>query len=324
MEDPSIKKYFFWATLLILSVLAYFMIKNYLVAILSAFVFAYLLLPIHKFLSKKISKKIAALIIIIAIVLILVLAGYLIINTLINQGSEYLTNENLQKLTERTQNFAAQLGIQNSIADYIPQTIEKLSAVLLIILSSIPGIGFSLFLTLFISYFILVDWENISKEIKKIIPFKQKEKIIKNLSQTSNNIIHGYLLIAIIEFIIASIGFWIAGIPFFAFFAFLIAIFAFIPLLGPFIIWVPILIIKFIQGDYSSAIIILITGGIISGLIDTILVNVIVGKKAKIHPAILLLGVIGGVSLFGIFGFIIGPLLLSFLVHFIQANANSD
>ena len=70
MEERNFKKYFFWALVGILVVISYFIIKDFIVSILSAFILSYLLLPIHRALSRKINKKLSAFLLIILIALL--------------------------------------------------------------------------------------------------------------------------------------------------------------------------------------------------------------------------------------------------------------
>jgi predicted PurR-regulated permease PerM len=322
MEEEHFKKYFFWAIIFIMAVISYLIIESFITAILSAFILAYLVLPIQKVLSKKINKNISALIIILVIALFLIGAVFFAVQSLLNQGSQYLTSENLERISGNVVKLTDWLGISERFQSYLPTLIEKAGTILLSILSSIPGIGFTIFLTLFIAYFLIADWQKISSHIKSILPFKNREKMLNKFGSTSGKIVYGILLIAIIEFLIASLGFWISGVNFFFLFAFLIALAVFIPLLGPLVIWGPLAIVLIIQGNYPSAIGVIITGLIISLLIDGLLSSVIVGKKAKIHPVTHLLGVLGGVSLFGFFGFIIGPLILTFMIDFIEAYSS--
>jgi predicted PurR-regulated permease PerM len=98
---------------------------------------------------------------------------------------------------------------------------------------------------------------------------------------------------------------------------------AFIPGIGPAMIWVPTFIIQLISGEYFSAITILITGLVISIVIETLLFSKILGDKASIHPLMILIGILGGIPLFGIFGFIIGPLVLAYTVKILEQSLKS-
>ncbi|MBM3206973.1 MAG: AI-2E family transporter, partial [Candidatus Staskawiczbacteria bacterium] len=153
--------------------------------------------------------------------------------------------------------------------------------------------------------------------IRNYVPFEKKDKVIKDMSNTTKKIVKGTLFLAFIQSLVAALGFWLAGIDFYLILAALIGLFAFIPG-GPAIVWAPTLIIKIIQQDYISAGIILVFGLFISIYLDTILRTKVAGKDSGIHPAIMLLGVMGGVPLLGLTGIVVGPLLLSYTLEILE------
>ena len=170
---------------------------------------------------------------------------------------------------------------------------------------------------IFAMYYMLTEWSSVGPKIKKYIPFTNKDQLVRDIADATKKVIHGTLFIAIIEFVISSIGFWLAGSNFFLLLATMTALLAFIPG-GPGIVWIPAMIIELIQKDYLSAGIILAFGLFISIYIDTILRTKIAGKNARIHPLVALIGILGGTSVFGIPGIIIGPLFLSYTLKILE------
>ena len=92
------------------------------------------------------------------------------------------------------------------------------------------------------------------------------------------------------------------------------AILAMFPFLGPALVWVPAGIIQIAYGNLFSGIGILAYGIAVISTIDNIIKPKIISSRSKIHPVIVLIGLIGGIKMFGIVGIIIGPLILSFLL----------
>ena len=93
---------------------------------------------------------------------------------------------------------------------------------------------------------------------------------------------------------------------------------AFIPGLGSAIVWVPLAIYYLFFENWFTFIGVVVTGVILSVFVDTILRTKLLGKKSNINPYIMLIGILGGISLFGIFGFIIGPLILIYSLKIIR------
>jgi predicted PurR-regulated permease PerM len=263
-DDKRIKEYMFLGIFLLVVLVSYFIVRGFVIALVSSFVLAYLMKPLHDVLSKKFSPRVSAFISILIVFFILFLILFFVIDSLVDQARDFSSRENVENI---------------------------------------------------------IDWNIFKKRFRDIIPFKNKNKILKKFSNTSHNIVFGTLLIALIEFVVALIGFKLSGITFFILFSVIVGLMAFIPLLGPTIVWVPMSIFLLLQGNYSTSLGVVITGVILSWGVDFFIRIQILGKFSKIHPVILLVGVLGGIQVFGLFGFIIGPLVLGFLIDLI-GNGN--
>jgi predicted PurR-regulated permease PerM len=320
MQEKNISKVFFWIILGAMIVASYLILKDYIPAILSSFVLAYLLLPVQEFLSRRINRKIAAFLIVAGIVLILGVALYFLADTLITQADQFVSAEKIGQISEFFSSTINSFGINITVAEISSRISSITNSLLIYVIRAIPHMVVSLTITFFITFFILVGWKKISADIRALIPFRDKERILQKFSKTTRNIVFGFLLVAIIEFIISLIGFSIAGLRFSIFLALLIGIAAFLPIIGPASVWVPAFIIQILSKNFFSAGVVLITGLIITVFIDHFLAQILVGKRAELHPVIVLLGILGGVPIFGVLGFIIGPIILSFVIDIMQEN----
>jgi predicted PurR-regulated permease PerM len=167
-------------------------------------------------------------------------------------------------------------------------------------------------------FFLLLEWSTITSRLEKYIPVNNKRKLSEELAKTTSALIYGMVLIAILEFCVAVLGFWLAGTQYFWLLSILIALSAFIPGIGPGAIWIPVAIIYLFEQSYLSATIIIITGFVISIGIDLFLRARITSKGANIHPLLVLMGILGGINIFGIFGFVIGPLIVGYTIKIIE------
>jgi len=176
--------------------------------------------------------------------------------------------------------------------------------------------------TVFLLILLLIQGSTMVKRVEKSLPVKKahQDKIIKKFHEGIHAIIHGFFIIAILEGVIGAITFWLFGVSSPIIWGSVIAFLAFVPFIGGAFIWVPAVIIKFSNGMIGPAIGIVI-GGLIISYIDTFVKPKVIGDKAEINPAIILLGLLGGLKLIGIIGIIIGPIILSLLVMFIKTFA---
>lgn len=324
MKNPSnnqkiFRKYIFWVALVGLVILSYFIIRPFVIALISAFVLAYLTRPVYKFLNERgLNRALSALACILLAILVILLPIALIVGNVVNQAvtvqktnTGFLGNISNLPILERL-NLDLQEIAQGAISfglGYLTQAATQ-----------IPALLIAIFVAFFGMYYILIDWEILLAKLKVYIPHKDKEKTIKEISKVTKGIIYGIVLIAALQFVVTAIGFYISGVKFFLFLATIIFFLAFIPGLGAAVVWVPVALYGLFTQDYFMFIGVTITGLIASFVVDTIIGPKIMGAKTKINPLIMLVGVLGGVFVFGIFGFIIGPLILIYTLKLLEES----
>lgn len=317
----SFKKYIFIVAIILIIFLTYKIIEPYLLILISAFILAYIIRPIHIKLSKKIPKSLSAMLCILIILLIILIPLTAITGGILNQTQNVLTQENLISIQTKISNFP--FLNKFDFDSLIKSGASMVANSLLNLTKQIPSLIISIMVLVFGIYYILIDWDPLIKELKKYLSLKEKDKTAKDktakeISSITQNLIYGTLLIALIEFIVAVIGFYFSGVTAYLLIPVAIFFFAFIPGLGPTIVWIPMAIYYAIVQNWPTAIGVLITGIILSTFVDTIIRTKILGKKTKTNPLIMLVGILGGISLFGIFGFIIGPLILIYTIKIMQ------
>jgi predicted PurR-regulated permease PerM len=321
MEEKEVqrfRRYIFWGAIASLMLLSYFVIKPFIIPIISAFILAYLTKPLHNYLSPKIGKGFSALISVVLVIIIIIIPLIAIIGGILNQATDLLDATTINTLFQEASQKPLLQKLNIDLATLAEKGLSLLIALLTSSISLLPSIILTLFITLFGLYYILISWDSIALKLEKYLPFENKKRIRKEMSQITNTIVYGTILVALVEFIIAFNGFFISGVGPYLLFPLLIFFLAFIPGLGPTIVWLPLSIYYVITGNTSAAIGVLITGLILSILIDTVLRAKLLGDKVKLNPLIMLVGILGGISLFGIFGFIIGPLILIYTKELLE------
>jgi predicted PurR-regulated permease PerM len=318
LQKEELKRYLPLAIVAVLIFISFLIIKDYIIPIITAFILSYLVLPIHNKLSKKIPKKLSAAISIILILVIILIPLTGMISGIISHSYSLLSSDSFNNYLQNISNspLIERWGID--LQAITNKAIQLLISLLTDLTTSIASALLSFLIIIISMFYFLIDWDKLSNSAIKYFPFKNKNKVSNDISKITKNLIYGSFLIAIIEFLIASLGFALAGIGPFFFLGILTGIFAFIPALGPAIIWVPTLIVLILQKKILASIIILVTGLILSIFIDAIFRAKITGKSTGIHPIIILVGIIGGVTVLGIAGFIIGPLILSYTIKLLE------
>jgi predicted PurR-regulated permease PerM len=201
-----------------------------------------------------------------------------------------------------------------------PNTVSKLGNFIAELLPKILNITFNT-LTLissmyFILYFMLVNGRRMEEALYEYIPLKDGN--VELLGSESRTIIMsnaiGIPLIALIQGVVALIGYLIIGVdePFLWFVATSIA--AMLPVVGASLIYGPLTIWLFVQGETGKGIALAIWGFGVVGLVDNFFRFFVNKKLGNIHPLVTIFGVLVGIQLFGFIGLIFGPLLISLFI----------
>ena len=172
-----------------------------------------------------------------------------------------------------------------------------------------------MFYTLF---FFLRDGEGMLKKLMHLMPLGNKyEKILYNkFTTTARASLKGSLVVSVIQGGLGGILFAVLNIPGTLVLTILMMLASLIPAIGPFLIWLPVAIILLLTGNIVKGIIIILVGTFLIGTVDNLLRPFLVGKDIKMHPLIILFTTLGGISFFGISGFVIGPIVAALFLTF--------
>lgn len=301
--------------------LIFLLIKPFIAVILGSMILAYAFYPFYKkinLLTKNtyVSSALTTIVIFLLIVLplifilnVLTLESISVYNDVKGQDFSKVISK---ALDERFSKYAQE--IVNRIVLFFVEASSK-------IILSIPQIALNFFLLFFLVFYFLKDGALIVSIIKSYLPFSNKELIYHKFELLTKALIYGSILIAVIQGILAIIGFFIFGISSPILLGVAVSIASFIPMIGTALIWLPVGLFTLIQGNVVSGLGIILFGLLLVSTIDNIVRPYFIGSKAKVHPAIILLGVLGGLKLFGFTGIMIGPLFLALALELIKENA---
>ena len=179
------------------------------------------------------------------------------------------------------------------------------------------------FVVFFTLYFALRDQEEFIDYIKSLLPFsKEVEKKLFDYSKgITSSVLYGQVIVGIVQGIIMGIGFFIFKVPNSMFLTFLTAFAGILPIIGPAIVWAPVVVYLLVAGNTFAAIGITVFG-LISSTSENFLHPWIVSKRICINSSIILIGMVGGIFLFGLLGIILGPLILSYLLIVLEIYRN--
>lgn len=180
------------------------------------------------------------------------------------------------------------------------------------------GFVLDIALMLYVAFFLLRDGEKLLALLIRALPLgdKRERLLFTKFAEVTRATVKGNLVIAIIQGALGGIIFWILDIPGALLWAVIMSLLSLIPAVGAGLIWAPVAIYMFATGDYVQGIILVAFGIVVIGLVDNLLRPVLVGRDTKLPDYIVLLSTLGGLVIFGINGFVIGPLIAALFTVF--------
>jgi predicted PurR-regulated permease PerM len=169
----------------------------------------------------------------------------------------------------------------------------------------------NLFVMLYAMFFFFRDGHTILERIFYYLPLNDEDEtlMLARFTSITRATVKGTLVIGGIQGALAGVAFWVAGIDGAALWGTIMTILSIIPGIGAPLVWVPVVVVLFLNGQYLTGTLLLVWCAAVVGTIDNFLRPVLVGRDAKMPDLLILIGTLGGLFLFGPIGFIIGPII---------------
>ena len=330
-KTTSIERYFLFALIAIVTIIALAIFYPFITTIILAGALAVVLNPVYTWIKRRITMNNPWIASIMTVVLFLVIMcipvffiGTVVFDQAQNAYRHILENNNsanvfVQNLnmsinkmmpngfTFDTETKIHELGIflSNNITRFFSATLNSILMFVLMII---------------MLFYLLKDGDHWKKSIINISPISESHatEILDKLSHTINRILRGSFFIAIIQGLLVSIGFMIFGVPNAALWGVIAGITSFIPTFGTSVVSIPAILFLFFNGMQMQALGLLIWSGILIGLIDNALSPYFISKNTDIPSVFILFSILGGITLMGGVGMIIGPLALSLLYSLVS------
>jgi len=309
---------------------------------LTSIILTYVFYPVYKKIRKSLRYQSLSIIITLILIIVIFLLPFVFIasqipnqvsnvygfakENIIGKGLFDSSCKNSDSGTCKIFNFAANAEFLD-IDEIINTVFKKITSIVGGIVASIPSLILGIVFSLFISFFLFKDWKKLLSSVVEIIPLDKKSssKLVGQFGRVTHSVVFAHLIVAIVQGALGTIGFYIFGVPSPLFWGVVMAIFALVPVIGPAIIWIPASFFLIINGVLVNSygimgrgIGLFLFGLFIISTIDNILRIKLVGGSAEVHPLTVLIGLIGGVNLFGLTGIFIGPIILSLLVTYLK------
>jgi len=334
MTRDAINKATLLLLVLVISVLFLAMVRHFLMALLLAGIFSAMARPLYrrfeKWLGGRRSLASITTLFVIIIILILPLGGLLgVITTEAIKVGQSVTPW-VEKLINEPAAFSDLLDsipFYDRIEPYSETIIRKVGEIVGIIsgffinsLSSVTmgTVNFFLltFIFLYAVFFLLMDGDRLLNKILYYLPLEDKDerRMLDKFTSVTRATLKGTAVIGVLQGGLAGLAFAVVGISSAVFWGTIMAVLSIIPGIGTALVWGPAAIILAAGGHWMKAIGLAVFCGVVVGSIDNILRPRLVGKDTEMHDLLILFATLGGISFFGLVGFIIGPILAALFV----------
>jgi predicted PurR-regulated permease PerM len=176
------------------------------------------------------------------------------------------------------------------------------------------------FFVVFTMYYLFRDGEKIVKMLPAALPVsaQQGEAIIARTQQVVSASVYGVVSIATLQGLLGGFAFWLLGIPSPVLWAVLITFVCMIPIAGSFLVWLPLSIYLMATGHWIKALLLIVWGALVVSTIDNFLRPKLIRNQTKLHELFVFFSVLGGISVFGLLGLILGPVVLAITLGLLQ------
>lgn len=298
------------------------MLKPFLPYVMGAAILGFILRPLHERISPYIGEVASAVSLVFLTLFLAILPMFLGVTVVLDDAQDLssrigeLETIDLSQIDQRLEEitgeeFNIEENVRDTIRSFASITFGSLSQVFNLVLNLAIGLS----LMLFLLYYFIKDGEGLVAWMKDTVPLPEEiqDSLIRRTNITTWAVVKGHVLVAIAQGLVAGIGLYVAGVPNPYFWTFVMTILAFLPIVGSFIIWGPAAVYLIAIDNIAAGLFLLLYGAVVVGLTDNFLRPLVVDKSAEIHPAVIIIGVLGGVYLFGAPGLFIGPVIFGVL-----------
>jgi predicted PurR-regulated permease PerM len=326
----------FFALVLLTSAIFFWMVRSFVMPIFWAAVLAILFQPVFLRLegSLKGRRATAALLTTLVVVLVVLIPFALIVAAMAAQALTLyrqiasgqidvnaplaFMERSLPRLTAVLNDFGIEtVRVREGVEAAAVATTQWIAAQALLVGQNILTTSILFILMLYFLFFLFRDGDKLLHGMIRALPMgdEREAKLFSKFAQVSRATVKGTLIVAAVQGAIGGVLFVIVGIQAAVFWGVIMAILSLLPAVGPALVWGPAAIIQFATGGIWQGILLVLGGAIVVGLSDNLLRPLLVGRETKMPDYLILLSTLGGLTMFGLAGFVVGPIIASlFLV----------
>lgn len=337
MSTPTIQNAAFIAAIVIISAVFFWLLLPFYGAILWAVILALLFYPMHRRLTVWLHgrKSLASAFSVLICVLVVVVPAIIMLATLSAEVASLYrrireSNLSLADLVAQAQSVlpdyvnnalnSLNLGnpreIQESLMALLANTSQTLATKAMDFGQSTLQFLVSLAIMLYLLFFLFRDGQQLAQTLRDAIPLERRrtEHIAKKFTSVVKATVRGNIVIAIVQGGLGGLTLWLLGLEAPLLWGVVMAVLSLLPAVGAFLVWGPFALYLLFSGDVTKGIILILVGALVISTIDNVLRPILVGRETRLPDYVVLISTLGGLSLFGANGFVLGPLVAALFI----------
>jgi predicted PurR-regulated permease PerM len=307
--------------IVVFGLLSVLLVKPFLQYVLAAILLSYILHPIQIRFESRVDARVSALsligittlVVIVPIAAITVIAvrqAFTLVRTIVRGDPQFAE---LIALIER---YTGVTIHGRTLQELLPAgSSSRLVENALGIFGGVSNALIGLTVMVFVLYYLLTDGDEFVAWIRRCTPLPAhvQDELYSEMDRVMWGVLVGNLLVAVVQGILTGIGFAIAGVPGVVFWTVVTTVLSLLPLIGASVVWLPASLYLFLVNRPIAAGFLFVYGTLVISLSDNYLRPLVSGHEAQLNPGILVVGIFGGVYVFGFMGLFFGPIVLGIL-----------
>ncbi len=167
----------------------------------------------------------------------------------------------------------------------------------------------NLFIALYLAFFMLRDGDGIAALLRRALPLsiRHQRTLFQTFATVLRATVKGHLVVAVVQGALGGLAFWALGVDASLLWAVLMALLSLLPVVGSGLVWLPMALLMLATGAVWQGLALMAFGVLVIGLIDNLLRPMLVGKDTRMPDYLVMIATLGGLSVFGINGLVLGP-----------------
>jgi predicted PurR-regulated permease PerM len=222
----------------------------------------------------------------------------------------------IERFEPVVRDFLSRVGVdmgslQDSVVEAVKSAAQLIAPRAFVVGQNVLSVLAQIALMLYLLFFFLRDGEQVLSAIGDAVPLGglRQRALFARFAAVARATLKGTLVVGAAQGVLGGLLFWMVGINSPVFWGVIMTVLSLVPLVGPALVWAPAAIILLATGAVTKGVVLLVGGALVVGTADNILRPLLVGRETRMPDYVVLLSTLGGLSVFGLAGFVAGPVI---------------